>query len=176
MSKQTRSLRGLYNAKEKISRHAMQEFGPGKKGLIFCNHGEAVYYKKMWHPTALFFVNPPDLRVEKGIRFKLCPAHEMLKNRQYEGEIIIKNIPAEFKENLINLIDNMNERAMKRDVLDRVLDSRLNINDLRVTTSENQLAQKIANKIFQVFRNKVTKKISRGKGGDLVSIILIFSL
>jgi hypothetical protein len=156
-----------------LSRHAMQEFGPGKAGFIFCPHGEAVYYKKSWHHTEKFFLNPPKL-TGKGIKFKLCPAHEMLKNKQYEGEVIIKNVPAKFRQELLNLIKNMGERAMRQDILERVLELKTKNSELKVTTSENQLAQKIGRKVKEVFRGRAKTKILRSKEGDTMKLVVDF--
>ncbi|QQG44927.1 MAG: hypothetical protein HYW89_02870 [Candidatus Sungiibacteriota bacterium] len=98
----------------------------------------------------------------------------MIKNKQYEGEVVVKNVPPNFRKELLNLIENMGERAMRRDVLDRVLDLRFKDKDLRITTSENQLAQKIALKIQEVFKNKIEKKIRRGKEGGVSSVLVDF--
>jgi len=151
----------------------MEEFGPGKREFIFCPNGEAVYYKKSWHHASEFFANPPGLR-DKRIRFKLCPAHEMQKNKQYEGEIIIKNVSVKFRKDLVRLVENMGTTAMRIDVLDRILDLKFRINELRITTSENQLAQKIAKKVQSSFKNKIRIKILRGKGSDVVRISIAF--
>ena len=52
---QIKSLKEKYASGEQKSRHAMEEFGPGKSGFIFCLHGEAVYFKKSWHHPPKFF-------------------------------------------------------------------------------------------------------------------------
>lgn len=169
----TKSVKEQYAGGEQKSRHAMQEFGPGKKEFIFCPHGEAVYYRKSWHHTEKFFRNPPSLQ-GKDMRFKLCPAHQMIKNKQYEGEIVIKNIPAKFRRELLNFVENFGERAMRRDVLDRLLELRMTNDKLRITTSENQLAQKLAQKISEAFKKKVVFKISRAQKSDVVRIRIDF--
>lgn len=167
------SLKIKAKAGPKLSRHAMEEFGPGKSGFVFCPHGEAVYYKKSWHHAAKFFTNPPKLS-GKGIRFKPCPVHEMLKNKQYEGELVIKNVPAKFRRELLNLIENFGKRAIRKDVLDRILEFRIKNQEFRITTSENQLAQKLANKISEVFKKRVGTETSRAAGKDVVRIKISF--
>jgi len=170
-----KSLKSKYAAGEKHSRHAAEEFGPGKHEFVFCPRGEAVYYKKSWHHASDFFTATKLSFVDKkGVKFKLCPIHEMIKNKQYEGEIVIKNIPVKFKSELVRLIENMGETATRIDVLDRILDLRFKNKDLRITTSENQLAWKIARKVTEVFKKKAQAKISRAKEGDLVRINVLF--
>ena len=154
----------------------MSEFAKGKGDYIFCPHGEAVYYKKSWHHIEKFFLNPPDSKRfltavaiparDKDVSFRLCPAHEMEKNKQYEGEIVIRDIPDVMRRDVSGLVERMGEHAMRRDVLDRVLGMRWAKNQLTVTTSENQLAQKIGRKIKETFKKHIAEHISRPKGGD----------
>lgn len=169
-----KSLKETYAKGEKKSRHSMEEFGPGKQEFIFCPQGEAVYFKKSWHHTEEFLGRTLNPKKEKGIKFKLCPAHQMLKNKQYEGEIVVKNIPAERKKDLFSLVKNMGETAMRLDVLDRILGFKTKGQTLQVITSENQLAQKIARKITKVFKQETKAKISRGKESDVVRVIVEF--
>ncbi len=170
----TLRLKGKFEAGEKRSDHETAEFGPGKRGLVFCPRGEAVYYKKSWHHTSEFFSNPPDFTKKKGIIFKLCPADMMLKNKQYEGEITIRNVPEAVREDLVRRIENMGETAMRIDVLDRVSEIAVKESGIRVTTTENQLAQKIAKNIAAAFKKKVAMRISRGKESDVVRVTIDF--
>ena len=168
---------GRHIAGKKMSKAAMSEFGPGKHDYIFCPNGEAVYYKKSWHHASDFFLRMPEAAQDKGVSFKLCPSHEMEKNKQFEGQVVIKNIPAQVREELVRLIEHMGEHAMRRDVLDRVLGMRWAKDQLTVTTSENQLAQKIGRKIKETFKKHIAEHISRPKGGDsdVVSVQIAFT-
>ena len=157
---------GRHIAGKKISKAAMTEFGPGKHDYIFCPKGEAVYYKKSWHHASDFFLRMPEAAQDKDVSFKLCPAHEMEQKKQFEGQITIKNVPAEFRKDLVRLIEHMGEQAMRMDVLHRVFAIKGTQIELTVTTSENQLAQKIGRKIRQTFKKHTEEIISRPKGGD----------
>lgn len=172
-AQKTKFLKGRFAGGEKKSRHAMEEFSH-KKEFIFCPHNEAVYYKKAWHSTADFFERPLNFKKEKNIKFKLCPAHEMAKNKQYEGEILIENILPKFRKDIFNLIGNMDKAAQRIDILDRVLGVKITNNGIRVLTSENQLAQKIARKIASTFKNRIHMNTRRGKDADVVSIKIVF--
>lgn len=167
--------RKKFAAGEKKSRHAMEEFGSGKHEFLLCPKDDAVYYKKSWHHASDFFLRAPNTQREKGIRFKLCPAHEMLRRKQYEGEIVIENIPEQFFKELKSMIENMGEQAYRVDVTTRVLSLDVKNGVLRVTVSENQLAQKIARKIERVFRTHIKRpETVRGKEGDTVKITIDF--
>ncbi|MDP3769495.1 MAG: hypothetical protein Q8R40_00975 [bacterium] len=170
------SSQGRHIAGKKVSKHAMKEFGSAKSGFVFCPHGEAVYYKKSWHHIAKFFTNPPDSKRDKDVSFQLCPAHAMGKNKQYEGEVMVRDVPEMFRNDLWGLVEGIGERAMRKDVLDRILDMKWVKNQLTITTSENQLAQRIGRKIKETFKKHIVEHIVRPKGGDsdFVSVQIAF--
>ncbi len=82
----------------------------------------------------------------------------MIKNKQFEGEIIVKNPPAKNSRELINLIKSFSRRAYERDVLDRLIEIKNTAEGLKITTTENHLAVKLGKKIQQDFKPS-TKKI-----------------
>ena len=62
---------------------------------------------------------------------------------------------------LNKLIKNFCQRAFERDPLHRLIDIKNDSGNLTATTTENQLAVKLAKKIKEVFgKNKVQVKIS----------------
>ncbi|MDP3778776.1 MAG: hypothetical protein Q8R30_01850 [bacterium] len=166
---------GKHIAGKKISKHATEEF-KGKSDYVFCPKGEAVYYRKSWHHIAKFFTNPPDSKRDKDVVFELCPAHDMEKKKQYEGEVIVRDVPDMFRDDLWGLVEGMGERAMRKDVLDRIFIMKWAKNQLTVTTSENQLAQKIGRKIKETFKKHIAEYMMRPKGGesDFVSVQVAF--
>jgi len=138
------------------ARHEEEEFGKAKKGLSICKQCYAFYYKKSWHAS---------VSKAKGLKltnFVLCPACKMIKKGLYEGKIIIKDVPEKLALELVNLIKGFSERAQKRDILDKVIEIKKVGKGFVVTTTENQLAVKLAKKIKSTF-NKVELKISYSK-------------
>ena len=83
----------------------------------------------------------------------------MIKNRQFEGEIIIKNIPSKIFSEIEHLTTIFSRRAYERDPMDRLIAIKKNKNEMVITVTENQLAVKIAKKIKDTFK-KVDIKIS----------------
>ncbi len=155
----------------KKSRHAMEEFGPGKVEFTVCPEGGEVYYHKYWHHALEDFKH---LSEKKKIVFKLCPFHLMVKNKQYEGELIIEGVPAKYRQELIRLIENSGEHGYRADPMDRIIKMENKGNAIRVELSENQLAQKIANKIRDRFKN-TTRAVKRGGGeSDVIRIKINF--
>ena len=165
---------GVHQKGLRVSGRAMAGGGMSARGFIFCPHGEAVYFKKSWHKTSYFFDKAPDLKKAPGIIFRLCPAHEMLKNHQYEGEIVLLHVPEKFKKEIMRLVEAMDDYGRMRDVLDRVLTTEVKKDEIRFTTSENQLAKKIGKKIVNSFKNHATIDVRQGKEGDLVRVYIDF--
>lgn len=164
-----KSNRGLFG--DRKSRKAAQEFGPGRKDFVLCPVGGEAYFKKSWHAS---LSESPNLSESKGIQYRLCPFHQMVKNKQFEGEIIIENVPDKNRDELVRLIERGGEHATRSDPMDRIIRIEAKKGTIRVETSENQMAQKIANKIRSRF-SKTRRRVSRGKGNsDVVRIRISF--
>lgn len=165
-----RGFQGKYKMGPKLPRHAEAEFGPGKTDIIFCPEGPEVYYYKSWHHNLLRY---PYLKETKPIHFKLCPFHQMKKNRQWEGEIRISGVPDKERNQVLQTAENVSREAYRRDPMDRILNIKTTKTEIIIYTSENQLAQKITRKIIASFKNKFSKpKISRARDSDAVLIVM----
>ncbi len=152
--------RKQYDNKIILPRTEERELPKGKLGLVFCKDCNAVYYKKSWHHNLRNYKN---LRENLPIKFSLCPACKMIKNRQFEGEIIIKNIPSEIFSEIEHLIMTFGRRAYERDPMDRLIAVKKNKSEMTITVTENQLAVKIAKKIKDTFKSvkwRIDMKIS----------------
>lgn len=139
------------------SKKEESEFGKGKKDILICEQCNAVYFYKSWHHRLDEY---PHLKESKSLKFTLCPACRMIKEKKFEGEIIIENISQKIKNDLKNLIQNFGEEAFKKDPQDRVIsinEISTNTNGsstMQILTTENQLAQRLAKKISEVFKGK----------------------
>lgn len=154
-------------------RRGKQEFGAGRKEYIICKNCQAAYYDKCWHSSLADFKHLKEKNIDKKrIKFVLCPACQMDKNKQYEGIIFIYNVPDNITTQIINLVKNMDKTARRIDPMDRVLKIKTIKNLIEIWTSENQLAKKIANKIKATFPGQLgDKKIKfSGEGSDVVRV------
>jgi len=164
--------RGPRAYKEEIERE------PGKEDYIICPDCNSVYEGKGWHHHSEYDVER--LKEEEKVRFEQCPACKMIEDKYFQGEIVIENPPADQKEQIKNTAQNYGEKAFKRDPLDRVIsmgerkverptaqekrgkESRDEVKgrtDIRILTTENQLAVKIAKKINESLGNKADLNI-----------------
>lgn len=127
-------------------------------------------------PKSILFKNRQNLArgVLKNKIFQRCGACQMIKNKQFEGEIIIKNPPAKNFRELVNLVKAFSRRAYERDPMDRLIEIKNADGELRITATENHLAVKLAKKIQQVFKPSTTKISYSSSPSDVVYIKLEF--
>lgn len=134
------------------SQHEVEEFSSGK-GIILCSTCGAAHFKKRWYHglEKLNFSEKSDLPVKSS----MCPACTMIKNKQYEGRITIKNLPDKYVGELQKLAEGFGKRAYERDPMDRIIVIRKLVNsNWEITTTENELANKLAHKIKTTFNAK----------------------
>ncbi len=140
-----------------------QEFGPGKKEFIICMDCGSCYYDKSWH-HAPAEDKLTEFKKDKIVKFDLCFACKMGKEKRYEGEVVIKISGGMNKQEIINEINNSDKQAREKDPMDRVLWMEDKLDALHVFTSENQLAVKIGKKIHSSMgKGKLEIKYSRGE-------------
>ncbi len=162
----TRQSRGAIQPHLPKSKKEEQEFGPGKKDIVICSDCDAVYYYKSWHHALEGY---KELSEDKGIKFSVCPACQMIKEKKYEGQLIIRNVSR--KEELLNLIKNVAEKAFKRDVLDRIIEIKEG-KEIEVLTTENQLAVSIGKQVKRAFKGKIDIKWSKDESVARVAVEL----
>lgn len=149
------------------------EFKLGQKGVLVCGECDSYYFKKGWHAGAGKFLNKRENR-ELSSRKTLCPADLMIKHRVWEGKVIIQNPPKEKLSQLKNLIRNFGKDSQTKDTLDRIIGVEEGKSSLFVTTTENQMAHKLAKKIRDAFK-KISLKIYYQKApGDAEVAVVKF--
>ncbi len=142
---------GTIAPRRQRSKKDEQEFGLAKKEFIICPNCESVFFDKAWHHSLEEDVK--HFKDNKNIRPKICPACRMAKDRTFEGELMIslsKEKLAE-KNEIMNVIKNSDEQARAHDPMDRVLWIESENGEIRVFTSENQLAVRIGKKLESFF-------------------------
>lgn len=123
-------------------------------GEFFCPICRSVFYRKSWH-------NEPRRYMDLSQNIDLartCPACHKTKLDLPEGIVTLSALDTfdkQRREELMNLVANIAERASRRDPMDRVYKTTDKGNEVQVFTTENQLAVAIGN------------EIKRALGGDL---------
>lgn len=131
---------------------AHNQYGKAERHLVVCKECHNVLFTKEWHRPGVQLSRQIILARKKGVHFILCPACTMKRNGSYEGEIIIERVPVARGAELINLIVNFAATAVARDPQDRVIEIKKRNNGYRVTTTENELAVKLAKRIHSAFK------------------------
>lgn len=166
------------NARYAPERAGLREFPRGAKGIIFCDTCGIVYYKKSWHHNLRHFKSFASDSVsakDAPVAFRTCPACRMIKNRQYEGLVRLFGVPKNLSPEVERLIRGYGERAYRRDPLDRVIGIKKTSGGYEVTTTENQLAQKLARKITETFKTARLKVSHSAHPSDAAFITITFS-
>jgi len=153
-----------------------QEFS-AKAGLVLCSGCGAAYFKKRWHHglEKVKISGKNDLPVKNSI----CPACDMINKKQYEGRILIKNFPDGWISQLEELVAGFGRRAYDRDPMDRIIGIRKKENKKfgtawEVTTTENELANKLASKIKSTFSKLKSRTHFAPEPSDVAEIVIEF--
>lgn len=153
------------------SRKEESEFGKGKKDIVICKKCNAVYFYKSWHHQLEEYSH---IKEDKKLKFILCPACQMIKDKKYEGEVIMENIPLDLRKNIVNTIKNVGKEAFKRNSQSRIIYIKeIEKNKkIRVLTTENQLAVRIGKKIKSAYHPEM--KIQYAKKESTIEVKLFF--
>lgn len=136
----------------------------GSKAIIICPKCNAVFFEKSWKHLNddLRNIIKNNSQKQRTIN-KLCPADQMIEKRGFEGEIIIKNPPSDpsRRQELLNIIKNIAQKAYERDPLDRLISVEDKGQLLRVLLTDNNLALSMGKQIVHAFKGNFKVSFSR---------------
>ena len=160
---------GMIGRRHQRSRKEESEFGLAGKEFILCSDCGSVYFDKAWHHR-LEEEKDAHLKTDRKIKFELCPACKMKRDKIFEGEIVIriKNKELEIRENIFNTVKNSDKQARERDPMDRILWTEEREDGTHIFTSENQLAVRIGKKLKSSFPG--SKLEIKHTGEDIVRV------
>ncbi len=122
-----------------------------EKGVLVCKMCHAVHFRKAWRHDDEFFRRWREfarVRVEETV----CPACKLVRFHQYNGKIVFSDLPKYVIPELTNLIIAYGKRAWRNNPEDRVVEIVPGDHALTVTTTEDQLAVRIAKKVRDAFK------------------------
>lgn len=160
---------GMLNRKHQRSRKEESEFGLGQKEFLKCSDCGVVYFDKSWH-RSLLEEKLEHLKEKKQFKFTLCPTCKMKKNKVFEGQLTIRLTTnnQRFKEEILNTVKNSDKQGQEWDPLDRILWMEDGVNEVKVYTSENQLAVKIGKKLKSSFPGSTLE--IKHSGEDIIRV------
>jgi hypothetical protein len=160
---------GTIAPRRQRSKKEEQEFGLAQKEFEICPDCNSVLFEKSWHHS--LEEDARHLTDKKRIKFTACPACRMKKDRTFEGELVIslskEKLPE--KKEILNVIKNSDEQARAHDPMDRVLWIEYKSSEIRVLTSENQLAVRMGKKLESAFKGGMLK-IKHSHGEDTIRV------
>jgi NMD protein affecting ribosome stability and mRNA decay len=157
-----RTLRTIKQPPRKgVAKH--EQYGKERPGIIICPDCSNVHYHKRWWDKSDPGLHKLVLVDYRKAARTLCPACKMIEEHLFEGEVVIENVPREFRTELSRLIDNVGRTATEIDPQDRIITALKSSNMWRLTTTENQLADKLAKKIRETFKQRTKVHISHSK-------------
>lgn len=167
------------NSKAPSIRNASEEF-KAVAGVVLCKTCGAAYHKKSWRHGMEKFNKAETESISSGkkdvpVKFALCPACQMIKNRQYEGRITIKNLPAASEKSLRELVEGFGKRAYEQDPMHRLIEIKKDGANWVITTTENEMANKLAHKIKTTFSHVKSRTHFAGDPSDVAEIKIEFS-
>lgn len=130
-----------------------------QKGATKCPACGNIHFKKRWYASEEDLMKSIKIAPLPITDKKLCQACTMVKDRTFEGELFIQEVPSRHREDVLKLVNNFGERATQMDPQHRIITIEDLENGYRITTTENQLATRLAKKIEDVF-NTVSVRIS----------------
>lgn len=154
----------IITQREPLGRRASahDESGKAEKKLVVCTRCHQTRISKKWRSVASLLTKNLTAHKE-GVHFVMCPACTMITKKLYEGEIIVDGVSPARETELLHMVASFGARAQEIDPQDRIIAiEHTKKGQLRITTTENQLAQKIAKKIKSTFK-KTTMDIAYSK-------------
>lgn len=167
------------NPKAPTSKKVSEEF-KSAAGVVLCKSCGAAYHKKMWRHGIEEFNAAETKNISSGkkdvpVKFELCPACQMIKNRQYEGRVTIKGLPEEYEEEMHGLVEGFCKRAYEQDPMHRLIEIKHENSNWVITTTENEMANKLAHKIKTSFRKVKSRTHFAGDPSDVVEVTIDFA-
>ncbi len=139
-------------------------------GDAICKRCHAVYFHKRWHADHKLYA---EFKVHHHAAEILCGECKMIEQKDgFGGEVVLKNIKAADKPEIIREIKNIGARAFRRDPEDQIIKIEDRGKTIRVTTTENQLALSIGKQIAASHKGgKLEIKLS--KDDKLVRVVWV---
>lgn len=127
-----------------------------KKPLRTCPRCGAIYFDKHWHIIPNFWVEYKRALPKKPITEELCAECKWIDGGKeetgWEGEVVLENLVFDDKNEILNLVKNVGQRAFLRDPEDQIIKIEDRGKKVIITTTENQLAVSIGKQVARAFK------------------------
>jgi hypothetical protein len=129
------------------------------KGMLHCRGCGAIYYRRRWTLTP-----PPDIRdwaeFREGVRTVLCPACRKIGDQYPLGEVLLAGVSQGEREEIVHILRNAEKTARANNPLERIMDLVAKGSTWKVTTTTENLAQRLGRCLVKARGGKVAYKWS----------------
>lgn len=130
--------------------------GKGLVGVAICKDCTSVYQNKKWFLDAKMYKEKKGL---KRVNWVTCPACKKTKENVPNGVVKLKgDFLKQHKEEIMNLIQNEDERSKKYNPLKRIMKIQDKGSEVEVHTTSAKLAQRIGSILFKAYSGQVEYK------------------
>jgi len=134
----------------------LPKLAPGEAAV--CEECHAIYQRRHWYLDEQEFAR---LAVQPATRIIQCPACRKIRDKFPEGEVTVSGAFATAHRNeVINRIHNEEVRAKGLNALERIVELTDKEGVIRVTTTNEKLAQRIGRALQRAFQGTVKYKWS----------------
>lgn len=131
-----------------------------------CSRCMAVYDGHKW-----FYDEGQHTRLmrTRNIELSLCPGHQRIEKRRVDGVVTLKgNFLMKHYDEAVNLINNIADRQLHRNVAARVYNMKKNGDGITVETTDKSLAERIGREFERAFNGNLI--IQWLQGADFVRV------
>jgi NMD protein affecting ribosome stability and mRNA decay len=121
------------------------------KGVIQCSGCGAFHHRRHWTLTP-----PASLSSESGRDHILCPACRKIQDSYPAGELTLRGIETENREEIARILRNEESRAREKNPLERIMRMDAANGGWRIETTTEKLAQRLG------------RSIKKARGGKLI--------
>lgn len=129
------------------------------KGMLYCQGCGAVYFRRRWTLTP-----PAEVRdwaeFRDGVRTVLCPACRKIVDRYPSGEVLLAGVTREESGEILHLLRNAEKTARANNPLERIMEIARKKSEWKVTTTTENLAQRLGRCLKKARGGKVTYRWS----------------
>lgn len=172
MTRNGMALRRANRGKRMPEKYEGREFPKGKAGIVICPQCHAYLFKKKWSHADDSFIQ---VMILEGmpVKYELCFADKMIKQREFEGEVVVCNVPKPLQEQVLALIRAYCHRAYLKDPMDKLIFVS-GTSKIRARLTENQTAQKLGKKIKETFKAHKISFVHSKEPNDVERVVVNF--
>lgn len=125
------------------------------KEIIQCSGCGAFYHRRYWTLSA-----PAGFTPAAHLRAVFCPACRKIKQGRASGELYLLGIGDKDRAEVVRLLRNEEGKAREKNPLERIMRLEQAVNNWKVVTTTEKLAQRLGRSVYKARGGKIAYKWS----------------